>query len=105
MAKKELIIIADYSDESLLTLEELCRICHVQNEQANDFIAFEIIKPIAQTKNLFSILQLQRMQTALRLQRDLEVNAAGIAVILDLLEELKSLRSHALLLEKHLLQR
>ena len=35
-----------------------------------------------------------RVHSAIRLQRDLGVNLAGIALVLDLLEELKYLRMH-----------
>jgi len=41
----------------------------------------------------FSATNLQRARTAMRLQRDLGVNLAGIAVALDLLDEVETLRA------------
>ncbi len=40
----------------------------------------------------FSGAQLRRARIALRLERDLGVNAAGVALALELLEELRELR-------------
>ena len=40
----------------------------------------------------FSGAQLRRARIALRLERDLGVNAAGVALALELLEELEQLR-------------
>ena len=41
---------------------------------------------------VFSAIELRRARTAMRLQRDLGVNLAGIALILDLLDEVDTLR-------------
>lgn len=106
MAKKELLIIADYSEESLVTLAELCQIYGMEMERLHDFISHDIIKPVDASKEplVFDMMQLQRMRVALRLQHDLEVNIAGAALALELLEEIEKLRAHAELLEKHLLK-
>jgi chaperone modulatory protein CbpM len=40
----------------------------------------------------FSGAQLRRARIALRLERDLGINAAGVALVLELLEELQQLR-------------
>lgn len=103
MTKKELLIIADYSEESLITLEELCDICGIHVELIHDFISHDIVKPVDQTQEkwVFDLPQLRRIKTALRLQQDLEINLAGAALVLDLLDELEKLRAHAALLEKH----
>lgn len=103
MAKKELLIIADYSEESFLTLEELCDVCGIPMELMNDFISHDIVKPMGQSHEewAFDVVQLQRMKKALRLQHDFEINLAGAALVLDLLDELEQLRARAELLEKH----
>lgn len=107
MTKKELLIIADYSEENVLTLRELCDICDIRMDVIQDYISYQIVEPLDQSQKqwVFNVAQLRRIQTALRLQRDLEINLAGAALVLDLLEELESLRQHANLLEKHLLKR
>ncbi|VVC75310.1 Chaperone modulatory protein CbpM [Aquicella siphonis] len=102
MVKHELMIIADYSDESSLTLEELCSICQISPDTVQEFIAYEIIHPAQSRRDqpLFGLAELQRVKTALRLQHDLEVNMAGVALVLDLLDEMESLRARAEFLER-----
>ena len=49
MAKKVLLIIADYSEENLLTLKELCDVCGIQIELAHDFMSHDIVKPMGES--------------------------------------------------------
>ncbi len=44
----------------------------------------------------FSVDCVQRLRTARRLQRDLHINVAGVAVILDLLDQVRSLEAKLL---------
>lgn len=101
MAKKELIIIADYSQQTLLTLDELRKVSGLSEEFLRELMAYEIIRPIASNHELFDLTQLQRIKTVLRLQHDLEVNLAGIALVLDLLDQLDELRTQMDLMQKH----
>lgn len=104
MAKHELLIITNYSEESRLTLEELCEICGIPVERVNEYISHAVITPTAGAVPQeweFDLTQLRRIKTALRLQHDLEINLQGAALVLDLLQELEHLRAHAKLLEKH----
>jgi len=103
MAKQGLVIIADYSQETPLTLTEICHICNISGDFIRDLIEFEIIHPKGElpAEWLFELRELQRIKTALRLQRDLEVNLAGVAVVLNLLEELEDLRAQVQLLHRH----
>jgi chaperone modulatory protein CbpM len=103
MTKEELVIIADYSDESSVTLQELCEISHLSLQQINDLVEYGIIHPYDETSDewMFNIAQLVRIKRALRLQQDLEINLAGLAVVLDLLDELEALRARIGLIEKH----
>lgn len=107
MARKDIVIIADYSYPNEMTLDEVCEICSVSPDFINDLIDFEILQfgedyPEAWS---FDLPQVERIKTAQRLQHDLEVNLPGIAIILDLLDEMEKLRAQAALLEKHLLNR
>lgn len=103
MVKKEIMIIADYAKSEPITLEELCQICGLTDDFIQSLVEHDIVRPHGDIteKWTFSIEQLQRVKTAQRLQRDLEVNFAGIALVLDLLEELHALRAHAHLVERH----
>jgi chaperone modulatory protein CbpM len=102
MEKHELMIIADYSQGTSLTLEELCEICHVPPHLIDELMAYEIIHPRQATYDqAFDLAELKRIQTALRLQHDFELNLSGVALALDLLDELKMLREEAALLKRH----
>ncbi len=110
MSQKGMMIIADYAMDSPLTLEELCGICQISPHDVHDLIAYEIIHfennhHLPENEWQFDLMQLQRVKTALRLQHDLEVNLAGAALVLDLLDEMEQLRAHAELLEKHFVKR
>lgn len=104
MAKKEIMIVADYTQENPISFEELCEICDISADFIHTLIEYEIIHPAGMVPEewIFDVTHLTRVKTAVRLQRDLEVNVAGIAVVLDLLDELKQLREYAELLEKHI---
>lgn len=103
---KEIIIIADYTEDAAFSLEELCEIAGIEPLMARDLIAYDILLPAGSEPDewVFNMSQLKRLQTALRLQRDLEVNLAGIALVLDLLDEVEELRASSLLLNKHILK-
>lgn len=103
MVKHEIMIIADYSQNSLLTVNELCEICNISVDVVNELIAYDIIHPRQTSEHqvVFEIIDLQRAKTALRLQHDLEVNFAGVVLVLDLLDELEELRKQAKFLQRH----
>jgi chaperone modulatory protein CbpM len=102
MKKHDLLIIADYSRETSLTFHELCETCNISADYINDLIEYEIIYPKddPQEQWMFGLNELKRIQTTLRLQRDLEVNLAGAAVVLELLEELEELRTQIKFMQK-----
>jgi chaperone modulatory protein CbpM len=82
-------------DESLeLTLQQFCRYCDLESDQIVEMVAEGIIEPrgTQPAEWLFNGYMVKRVQIAVRLQRDLEINLPGIAVILDLLNELEQLR-------------
>jgi len=82
-------------EEGKLTLEQLCNACGVQTDWVISLVEESIIEPQGQEPSLwyFTGGSLIRVRSALRLQRDLGVNLAGIALALDLIEELESLRA------------
>lgn len=100
---KQIMIIADYTHTEALTLDELCETCGVSTDFIYDLLEYEIIKPTGHHPEewLFDLNQLQRIKTTLRLQRDLEINLAGIALILDLLDEIHTLQARVEFLEKY----
>jgi chaperone modulatory protein CbpM len=88
-----------------MKLQELCEICRINESYLEDLVEYDVITvsfPLEQVD--FDVEQLSRIKAALRLQRDLEVNMASVALILDLVEELNDLRTRAAILEKHLIK-
>ncbi len=81
-------------EEDYLTLAQLCQACGTHAEWVISLVEESILEPHGETISgwRFSGVSLVRARSALRLQRDLGLNLAGIAVVLDLLEELDYLR-------------
>ena len=105
MVKKELTVIIDSSEETVLTLDEICESCQLTFDFIDELVKYDIIQREQENTEewLFNLYQLRRIKMAQRLQHDLEVNLAGVAVILDLLDELDDVRARLTLLEKHYL--
>lgn len=76
------------------SLHDLCRLCNIPAEIVNEMIDEGLIRPRgpAPRQWRFTAIEVRRVQTALRLQRDLRVNLPGCALALDLLDELEELR-------------
>ena len=91
-----LVHIGTVIEEDSLTLGQLCRACGVHADWIISLVEEGIIEPQGEDIRLwrFSGASLVRARIALRIQRDLGVNLAGIALVLDLIEELESLRAH-----------
>jgi len=81
-------------EENECTLSELCRICNVSIELIHEMIDEGMITPVGESPMewRFSSIEIWRIKTSLRLQRDLRINLPGCALALDLLEELDRLR-------------
>ena len=80
----------------VLTLSELARSCGVQSSWIVELVEEGILEPQGPDPSAwrFSDVSLTRVRVAWRLQQDLGVNRAGIALALDLLEERQELRLH-----------
>lgn len=78
----------------VLTLDELCRFCDADTAWVVDMVEHGALDPQGNVRAewTFQAISIARARKARRLQRDFEVNAAGIALILDLLEERDALR-------------
>ena len=76
------------------TLPDICALCGVSAEIIHEMVEEGIITPEGQSalEWQFTSLAIKRVQTAMRLQRDLHVNLPGCALALDLLDELEELR-------------
>jgi chaperone modulatory protein CbpM len=81
-------------DTARLTLRELCDACAVNAEFIAELIDEGVLEPAGTEKShwCFTGFSLHRVRTAKRLQRDLGINLAGVALALELLDEVRQLR-------------
>jgi chaperone modulatory protein CbpM len=77
------------------SLDDLCNACHVEVDWVAELAEHGIIEPAGRTKSdwRFSTLSVVRVAKAKRLERDLGLNAAGIALVLELLNQIEGLRT------------
>lgn len=77
----------------VVTLEELCQSCGVQSNWVVELVEEGILDPKGPepTAWRFSAISITRTRVAWRLQHDLGVNQAGIAIALNLMEERQEL--------------
>lgn len=103
MAKQEIVIMANYAEELTLTQADVCEICHITPVVVQELIEYGIVQPEGERSSdwAFNLTHLARIKTSLRLQRDLEINLSGVALILDLLDEMRKLRVKEHILHKH----
>jgi len=82
-------------EEIQFTLVELCRVCSATEEQVTGLVFEGVLEPAGQRIEewRFAGATLRRARVALRLTRDLEINAAGVALVLDMLDEIESLKA------------
>ena len=82
-------------DEKIeLSMIEISRACSSSTEWVVALVEEGVLEPIGheQAHLRFSGTSLQRAHTARRLQHDLEIDLAGIALALDLMDEIDALR-------------
>jgi chaperone modulatory protein CbpM len=85
-----------HEEQSQLTLADLCRACTVHAERIVELVDAGVLEPQGRepARWIFDGASLHRALAALRLQRDLEMNLAGVALTLELLDEIAALRGH-----------
>ncbi len=100
--KSEIGFIVEESDS--LSLMTLCHVCSLPAENIIKMVEQGVINPLEPSSSYshwqFSSSSLLRVQTALRLQRDLELNLAGAVLALELLDEIKQLRQQVAYLQR-----
>jgi chaperone modulatory protein CbpM len=82
-------------EEMHFTLGDLCRACSADRALLIALVDEGALGPTGEGPDdwRFSGSSLGRARTALRLRQDLELNVAGAALVLDLLDEIESLKS------------
>ena len=81
-------------EELLLTLMDLCRACDTEEQYVLAWVYEGILEPIGESQAdwRFRGDSLRRARLAQHLARDLEINPPGVALALDLLDEVNVLR-------------
>lgn len=88
-------------DAFYFSFSEISQACAIQAETVQALVEEGIIEPAGDDPQSwrFPGSNLYRAQIALRLQNDLNVNLAGAALALDLLDEIRKLREKLMLLQ------
>lgn len=95
------------AEETLFTLHEICEHGGVGVEFVVELVEYGVILPLTEAEVpqwVFDAVALARLKRALRLQCDLEINLPGVAVSLDLLDEIQRLHQQIDLLNRQLKQ-
>jgi chaperone modulatory protein CbpM len=85
-------------EETLITLDELCRHCTIESEEVVTLVREGILDPVDDSLDWqwagrwqFHITSVRRVRTVVRLQRDLGVNLPGAALALELMDRIEEL--------------
>ncbi|KIN62674.1 MerR family transcriptional regulator [Sulfitobacter noctilucicola] len=76
-----------------LSLQDLCRFCHADEDWVIELVEHGVIEPVGSNSGNWRFVgtSILRAKKARRLSRDLGVNTAGVALVLDLIEERDSM--------------
>ena len=85
---------AIFEESAVLTVRDLSRMCAVDERHIVEFVEEGVLNVVEMNAAEwhFTGAALRRARLALRLERDLELNLAGVALALELIEELQRLR-------------
>ncbi len=74
----------------LVSVEDLCKACGVDAVWVEELVAHGVISPVDGPS--YSALTILRVRKARRLEADFSLNTPGVALALDLLDEIDRLR-------------
>jgi chaperone modulatory protein CbpM len=77
------------------SLDEVCQVCAIQTEWVIELVEQGILQPTGERRRewRFSGTNLHTAMKAQRLQQDLNLNLSGVALVLELLDEIENLKS------------
>ena len=82
-----------FDQSAILSIKDLSRMCQVDERHIVEFVEEGVLTVVeVRSEWHFTGDALRRARLAVRLERDLELNLAGVALALDLIEELQQLR-------------
>ncbi len=82
-------------EEVLFSLTELCQACNAEVEHVQEWVLEGVLEPMGDSPRewRFKGNSRRRAQLAWRLSHDLDINSPGVALALDLLDEIAALRA------------
>ena len=83
-------------DATAMTLAELARACRAAEQQVHVWVVEGVLQPIGNSPPewRFAGASLKRARLAVTLTRELEINAPGVALALDLMDEIEALKAN-----------
>ncbi|MFW5825132.1 MAG: chaperone modulator CbpM [Marinobacter sp.] len=97
MTTTETIVTVEVDDpEATFSLREICERGECHAEFVIKLVSHGVISPVTESTDArdwdFDLQALARLRRALRLQRDLKINLPGLAMSLELLDEVHEMR-------------
>ena len=90
-------------DSTTISLVEVCEICGISEDVLEEMTEYGLFDHEAPYSKITHIDQrtLSRIQSARRLQEDLDINLPGVVLVLELLESLEHARDELIILRHH----
>ncbi len=85
-------MIVDAETQFQYTLSELCEVCQLEQSWVVELIEYEVIQPEIGVTTVFDQQQVSQVLKARRLQHDLGLNTPGVALAMQLLEQIADLQ-------------
>ena len=88
-------------EHTALSLTEFSRACHTSSDWVIELVDEGVLDPVGTGPGhwRFSGASLKKAHTAGRLQQDFDINLSGVALVLELIEEVEALRQRLCRLE------
>lgn len=85
-----------------LTLQEVCERCYVEEEKIITLVEHGVVEPEGETYTQwrFTSTAYLRLKKALRLEKDLSINEPGLALAIELLDQLNEAQKEIAYLRK-----
>ena len=83
-----------FDETTEITIVQLCEVCSIEVTLVDEMIDEGILEPThgRSEQRRFSYSSVRRIHTVIRLQRDLGINLAGVALVLELLDRIENLK-------------
>lgn len=90
-------------EHTRVSFVEVCKTCHISEDFLIELVEHGLVKMTIKNieQQTFDYHTICRIQSAKRLQHDLDVNTAGVVLALELLDELKHVREELAILQRH----